>query len=128
MAAAKAWSTWEGRCSTLRPHSQVVNHFASPRFALALARIEAHYFVNHAYLRPNQIIEDAHRLAGIPGIVVHGRYDMVCPIDQAQALCRAWPDAEFDIIGEAGHSATEPGITDALVRATDTMARRLADH
>lgn len=126
MAAAKAWSIWEGRCSTLRSQSAVVNHFASPHFALALARIEAHYFVNHAFLRPNQIIEDAHRLAGIPGVVVHGRYDMVCPIDQAHALRRAWPDAEYDIIREAGHSATEPGITDALVRATDAMARRLA--
>ncbi|MEA3298967.1 MAG: prolyl aminopeptidase [Pseudomonadota bacterium] len=128
MAAAKAWSVWEGRCSTLHPRPAVVDHFANPHFALALARIEAHYFVNHAFIRHNQIVEDADRLAGIPGIVVHGRYDVVCPIDQAHALCRAWPDAELEIIRDAGHSSSEPGIVDALVRATDAMARRLGKH
>ncbi|KJS09950.1 MAG: proline iminopeptidase [Gammaproteobacteria bacterium BRH_c0] len=125
MAAAKAWSIWEGRCATLQPQSAVANHFANPRFALALARIEAHFFVNQAFIRPNQIIEEALRLADIPGIVVHGRYDMVCPVDQAYALAQVWPGAELDIIRDAGHSSSEPGIVDALVRATDTMASRL---
>ncbi len=125
MAAAKAWSVWEGRCSTLKPRQALVDHFANPYFALALARIEAHYFVNQAFIRPNQIIEDAARLSGIPGIVVHGRYDVVCPIDQAHALCKAWPEATLEIVRDAGHASSEPGIVDALVRATDTMARRL---
>ena len=125
MAAAKAWSVWEGRCATLHPQPALVNNFANPRFALALARIEAHFFVNQAFIRPNQIIDEAHRLANIPGIVVHGRYDMVCPVDQAHALCQVWHGAELDIIRDAGHASSEPGIVDALVRATDTMAHRL---
>ena len=128
MAAAKAWSLWEGRCSTLQPRASVVDHSANPHFALAVARIEAHYFANQAFIRPNQIIEDVARLWGIPGVVVHGRYDLVCPIDQARALCRAWPDAELEIIRDAGHSSSEPGIVDALVRATDAMARRIGKH
>lgn len=125
MAAAKAWSLWEGRCSSLYPRPALVDHFASPRFALALARIEAHFFIHKAFIRPNQILEEVHRLSGIPAMVVHGRYDMVCPIDQAYALCQAWPDAELEIVPDAGHSASEPGTVDALVRATDAMARRL---
>ncbi len=125
MAAAKAWSGWEAQCSTLKPDPQLVDQFTEPRMALALARIEAHYFVNDIFLRPNQIIEDAHRLAGIPGVIVHGRYDMVCPFDNAYALSEAWPDAELQIIRDAGHSAMEPSITDALVRATDRFAREL---
>lgn len=125
MAAAKAWSVWEGRCSTLDPNPDMVAHFASPRFALAFARIESHYFINHAFIRPNQILDEAHKLAGLPGIIVHGRYDLVCPLSQAHALSRVWPDAELEIIRDAGHSSGEPGIVDALVRATDAMAVRL---
>lgn len=125
MGAAKAWSGWEAQCSTLKPDQQLVDQFTEPRMALALARIEAHYFVNDTFLRPNQIIEEAHKLAGIPGVIVHGRYDMVCPFDNAHALSEAWPDAELRIIRDAGHSAMEPSITDALVRATDRFAREL---
>lgn len=125
MGAAKAWSGWEAQCSTLKPDTQLVDQFTEPRMALALARIEAHYFVNDAFLRPNQIIEDAHRLAGIPGVIVHGRYDMVCPFDNAHALSEAWPDAELRLIRDAGHSAMEPSIVDALIRATDRFAREL---
>ena len=125
MGAAKAWSGWEAQCSTLKPDRQLVDQFTEPRMALALARIEAHYFVNDTFLRPNQILEEAHKLAGIPGVIVHGRYDMVCPFDNAQALSEAWPDAELRIIHDAGHSAMEPSITDALVRATDRFARQL---
>ncbi len=125
LRAAEMWSLWEGRTATLRPNDAVANHFADPHFALALAHIECHYFVNHAFMRPNQLLEDAHRLAKIPGIIVHGRYDVVCPVDQAYALHRAWPQAWLEIIPDAGHSATEPGIAAALVRATDEMASRL---
>lgn len=124
MAAAKAWSVWEGRTATLEPRKSVVEHFADPFTAMSLARIECHYFMHDSFLAPNQIVRDARRLEGIPGVIVHGRYDMVCPIDQAWALRQAWPEAELHIISDAGHSASEPGIVDALVRATRRMAAR----
>lgn len=126
LAAAKAWSLWEARTATLRPSPSVVDHFGAAHTALSLARIECHYFMHESFLQPDQILRDVHRLADIPGVIVHGRYDMVCPIDQAFALHRAWPQAELQVIGDAGHSATEPGITAALVKATDDFAARLA--
>lgn len=122
--AAKAWSIWEGRCATLQPNPKVVERFGHPHTAISLARIECHYFMNQAFLEPNQIVAQAHRLQDIPGIIVHGRYDMVCPLDNAVALYEAWPGAELIIIREAGHAASEPGIVDALVRAADTMSER----
>ncbi len=125
MGAAKAWSVWEGRCSTLDPSPAAVSRFADPHFALAFARIEAHFFVNGCFLRPNQVLEDAPRLAGIPGVIVHGRYDMVCPVEQAFALAEAWPGARLEIIRDAGHASSEAGIRDALVKATDAMAVQL---
>ena len=125
MAAAKAWSIWEGQCSTLLPRKSVIEHFSDAHTALSLARIECHYFMNDSFLEPDQIIRDAKRLAGIPGVIVHGRYDVVCPLDQAWALHRAWPSSVLEIIPDAGHSASEKGITDALVRATNDMLKRL---
>lgn len=125
MGAAKAWSLWEGRCATLRPNQDVVDSFSNPHKALALARIESHYFVNRGFLEEDQIINNAARLAGIPGVIVHGRYDMVCPLENAFALQKAWPDAELQIIRDAGHASREAGIVDALIRATDAMARKL---
>jgi proline iminopeptidase len=122
MAAAKAWSIWEGRCATLRPNPDVVSHFADPHIALAMARIEAHYFVNKIFCEDNQIIANADKLNGIPGFIIHGRYDMVCPLDNAFALHTAWPDSELQIIRDAGHSAREPSIADALVKATNALA------
>ena len=124
MGAAKAWSLWEAHCSTLRPNHEVVEHFGDPRTALAMARIEAHYFVNKGFLKTNQILTDAHKLAGIPGIIVHGRYDMICTLDNAVSLHDVWPDSQLNIIRDAGHASSEPSITDALVRATRDMARR----
>lgn len=125
MAAAKAWSGWEGRTATLKPCQDLVDSFTEPHRALSLARIEAHYFINDSFLAPNQIIANAHRLAGIPGVIVHGRYDVICPLDNAYALHKAWPGSELHIIREAGHASREPGIVDALIRATDDMAKRL---
>lgn len=125
MRAAEAWSLWEGRTSTLRPNEAVTAHFGDPYTALSLARIEAHFFVNNTFLRPNQILADADRLRGIPGVIVHGRYDVVCPMDNAWALHQAWPDSELHIIPDAGHSATEPGNVDALIRATNQFAEQL---
>ncbi|RMG50516.1 MAG: prolyl aminopeptidase [Gammaproteobacteria bacterium] len=125
MRAAEAWSVWEGRCATLRGSKAVIDHFADPFVALSLARIECHYFVNHAFLEPGQLLNDAHRLRDIPGTIIHGRYDIVCPADQAHALHRAWPEAELKIIPDAGHAASEPGILEALLEATDAFAERL---
>ena len=125
MAAAKAWSLWEGRCATLRPNQEVVESFTEPHRALSLARIESHYFINNAFLTEDQIVRNADKLQGIPGVIIHGRYDMVCPVDNAFALSKAWPDAELQIIREAGHASRETGIVDALIRATDALARKL---
>ncbi|BES69888.1 prolyl aminopeptidase [Marinobacter nanhaiticus D15-8W] len=124
--AAKAWSVWEGRCATLHPNPRVVEHFGHPHVAIALARIECHYFMNNAFLEADQIVRDAGRLKGIPGHIVHGRYDMVCPLDNAQALTEAWPEADFAIIRDAGHSASEPAIVDALMIACEKVAEYYA--
>lgn len=124
MAAAKAWSLWEGRCATLRPNHDVVETFSDPYLAMSLARIEAHYFVNDAFIEDNQILRNAKALEGIPGIIVHGRYDMVCPLDNAFALHQVWHDSELHIVRDAGHASREPSITDALIRATRDMSRR----
>ena len=125
MAAAKAWSLWEGRTSTLKPSQAVVDHFANPYTALSLARIECHFFMHETFLEPNQILRDAGRLAGIPGVIVHGRYDVVCPVENAWELHQTWPDAQLKIIPDAGHSASEPGTINALVQATDDFAEQL---
>jgi proline iminopeptidase len=122
--AAKAWSVWEGRCATLNPNPKVVEHFGHPHVAIALARIECHYFMNHSFLEPDQIIRNAHKLAGIPAVIIHGRYDMVCPLDNALALSNAWPEAELQIIREAGHSASEPAIVDALIRGVESVVAK----
>jgi len=126
MSAAKAWSVWEGRCSTLDPNPDMAEHFADPHFALAMARIEAHYFVNKAFIEPNQILRDTTLIHDTPTVIVHGRYDVVCPIKQAFELHRLLPQAELHIVRDAGHSAFEPGIIDNLVRTTDTFAERSA--
>ncbi len=126
MAAARAWSVWEGRCATLEPDPEVVAHFRDPHVALAMARIENHYFVNDAFLEPDQLLAGAGRLQGIPGTLVHGRYDIICPVENAWELHRAWPDSELVITPRAGHAAGEPENLAALVRATDFYAGELA--
>lgn len=125
MEAARAWSIWEGRTATLLGNPQVEAHFADPHVALSLARIECHYFANQAFLAPNQLLRDAHRLAGIPGVIVQGRYDLICPMRSAWELHQAWPAAELHVVPDAGHSAFEPGIQHALVAATDRFAQVL---
>lgn len=125
MASARAWSVWEGRTSTLAPNQAVIDFFSSSHTALSLARIEAHYFAHDTFLEPDQILRDANRLRGIPTIVVHGRYDIVCPYANAYDLHRALPDADLRLIATAGHSASEPGIRGALLDATSVMHRRL---
>jgi proline iminopeptidase len=124
MAAAKAWSIWEGCCATLQPNPQIVDHFSNPHIALSLARIEAHYFINDSFLTPNQILNNADQLKGIPGVIIHGRYDVVCPLDQAYELHQSWPGSELNIIRDAGHAACELGITNALIMATNHIAEK----
>jgi len=126
LRAARAWSRWEGATSTLTTKHTVIEHFGEAHLALSLARIEAHYFVNDVFLEPDQLLRDVDRIRAIPGIVIHGRYDVICPVEQAWELARAWPEAELGIVPAAGHAASEPSILDALVRATRVMARRLA--
>jgi len=125
MAAAKAWSIWGGRTATLRANAEVVEHFANPFVALGLARLECHYFMHDCFLEQGQLLREAGHLAAIPGVIVHGRYDLVCPLDQAAELHEAWPAAEYVVVEDAGHSALEPGITDALVRATIELPQRI---
>lgn len=126
MNAAKAWSLWEGRCATLHPNHDVVERFSEPHLALSLARIEAHYFTHNAFLDDNQLLNNMHLLDGIPGVIVHGRYDIVCSVDNAWALHQAWPDSELCIVRDAGHSSRELGTVDALIRATRNFVRVLS--
>ncbi|MFP4062663.1 MAG: prolyl aminopeptidase [Halochromatium sp.] len=122
LTAAKAWSIWEGRCATLLPDKSIRSTFSDERLALSLARIECHYFVNQAFLRPRQLLAEAWRLREIPGVIVQGRYDLICPLRSAWELAAAWPNAALEIIDDAGHAAFEPGIARALVAATDRLA------
>lgn len=119
LPAARTWSTYEGSCSTLLPNPATVSYFASDTVALGLARMEAHYFSHNIFLPENALLKNVHKLHGIPATIVQGRYDAVCPIVSADDLHQAWPQAEYIIIDDAGHSAWEPGIQSALVRATD---------
>ncbi len=126
MAAAKAWSVWEGRTATLNSSPEVVEHFADPHIALSLARIECHYFINQCFLEPDQLLRDVYRLRAIPGIIVHGRYDAICPLEQSYTLQSHWQKAKLIIVPGAGHAAIEPGIVDALIKATREMAKLCA--
>jgi len=119
MPAARTWSIYEGSCSTLRPSAETVEYFAGDIVALGLARIEAHYFVNDIFLPENSLLANAHRLQGIPGVIVQGRYDMVCPLVSAHELHQAWPQADYRVIPDAGHSVWEPGILRALLEACE---------
>jgi proline iminopeptidase len=120
LAAAKAWSVWEGSTLKLLPDPELIDHFGDPLQALALARIECHYFVNNAFFETdNWLIEHVDRIRHIPAVIVQGRYDVVCPALSAWELHKAWPEADFTIVRDAGHAASEPGIISALVEATD---------
>lgn len=121
MGAAKAWSIWEGSAVTLLPDKNVVDHFSDPHIALSLARIECHYFWHNCFLRQNQLIEEMSRISHIPGYIVHGRYDMVCPIDQALLLKQHWEEARLKVVADAGHAVTEQGISNALVESCNSM-------
>ena len=120
LAAAKAWSVWEGSTSYLLQDPAHIDGSAEDEFALAFARIECHYFVHGGFFEhDDQLLRDAHRLKAIPAVIVQGRYDVVCPARSAWDLHRAWPEADLRIVADAGHSAFEPGIAHELVEATD---------
>jgi proline iminopeptidase len=124
MPAAKAWSIYEGSCSTLLANPETVAYFASDVVALGLARIEAHYFTHDIFLPPNALLDNIGRIREVPAVMVQGRYDAVCPIVTADDLHRAWPEAEYVIVPDAGHSAWEPGICAELVKATERFKTR----
>jgi proline iminopeptidase len=121
MGAAKAWSTWEGRTATLSPNELLLNHFTDPFNALSIARIETHYFMHNGFFAENQLLNNADKLKNIPGFIIHGRYDMICPLENAYALHQVWTESNLQIIAESGHAASETGIISALVDATDGM-------
>jgi proline iminopeptidase len=125
MPAARAWSTYEGACSTLLPSPDTVAAFGEDRMALGLARIEAHYFLHNVIPPQHDLLNRIDRLRRIPGFIVQGRYDMVCPMVSADELARAWPEADFTVVPDAGHSAMEPGIRARLVAATEKLRRSL---
>ena len=119
LPAARAWSLYEGTCSTLLPHPETVSSFAADRSAVGLARIEAHYFAHRLFLPEAGLLAAMHRIAHIPAEIIQGRYDMICPPETAFALAQSWPAARLAVIADAGHSALEPGIRRALVAAVE---------
>lgn len=122
LAAARAWSVWEASTSLLLPDEAFIDGHKDAHFALSFARIESHYFVHGGFFDvEDQLLRDAHRLHGIPGVIVHGRYDVVCPVQNAWDLHKAWPESRLQISPSAGHSAFEPENASALVDATDSF-------
>jgi proline iminopeptidase len=117
-----AWATWESSTITLLQEPDKIVRFSDPAFAVAFARIENHFFANKGWFTPNQLIDNASRLADIPGVIVQGRYDMCTPAFTAWDLHKNWPEAEFCLIPDAGHAFDQPGILDAIIVATDRFA------
>jgi proline iminopeptidase len=123
VTAARAWSIWEASTSKLFPSQQTIQRFGAANFAEAFARIECHYFINGGFFeQENQLLENIEKIRHIQAVIVQGRYDVVCPMVSAWELHRAWPEAEFIVVPDAGHSITEPGICSALIEATDKFA------
>lgn len=123
LPAARAWSAFEGSCSTLLPSPETVQAFSEDRMALGLARIEAHYFRNALFLPDGALLAGVAKIRDIPATIVQGRYDMVCPIATADLLAKAWPEARYIVVPDAGHSAMEPGIRSQLVAAMERAKR-----
>jgi len=125
LAAARAWSVWEGATSFLVRNEDHVESSADPHFALALARIESHYFVNHGFMgSDDQLLNGVDAIRHIPAVIVQGRYDVICPVRTAWELHRAWPEADLRIVPDAGHAAFENGTVHELVAATDRLRKR----
>lgn len=122
-AAAKAWATYEGVACTLLPNAQFLSLLTNDRTSWALARLEAHYLRNQRLDPDDRLLRDVHRVRHLPAFLVHGRYDLVCPLVGADDLHQAWPEASYVVVADAGHSSHEPGITRQLVAAMDRVAR-----
>lgn len=122
LEAARAWSLWEGETITLLPDERTSTQFGMDDYALAFARIENHYFVNGGFFEEGQLIREAHRLHDIPGVIIQGRYDVATPAKTAWELHRAWPQAAFHLVPDAGHAFNEPGILHHTIEATDAFA------
>ena len=121
--AAKAWSTWEGSTVKLLEDENFISDFSDDKFAEAFARIECHYFMNNCWFdSDNHLIENMHKIKHIPGVIIHGRYDIVCPVIQAWDLHKAWPEADLHIIPDAGHSIFEDGIKNKILEYTDRFS------
>jgi proline iminopeptidase len=127
LPAAQAWDRYEGACVSLLPDALPPRADESPLASLAIARIEAHYFVNRAFLADDELLQQVDRIRHLPCTIVQGRYDVVCPPITADTLAQAWPEAEYIVVPDAGHSIREPGITRELVAAMERMRVRLAD-
>ena len=127
LPAARAWSRYEGACSTLHPSRETVAAFSNDSTAVALARIETHYFSNGNFMPDNALLENIEKCSGLPCLIIQGRYDMICPISTADELHRAWPSSEIKIIPNAGHSAMDPGVREALVQATEMHKEIVAE-
>jgi proline iminopeptidase len=125
LPAARAWDRYESACSTLLPAREGGSTFDTDMASLSIARIEAHYFIHRAFLDDNQLLRDLPRIRHLPCTIVQGRYDIVCPPETAATLARAWPQAEYVVIPDAGHSVREPGITRELVAAVERMRSRI---
>lgn len=123
LEAARHWSIWEGYVATLLPNPELIEEFSDPRKALPFARICARFFLKDFYLRENQLLEDMDKIAHLPGIIVQGRHDICTPPSAAWALKKVWGNAQLWMVPDAGHSASEPGIIDGLVQATDYFAK-----
>ncbi|HWM29181.1 MAG TPA: prolyl aminopeptidase [Woeseiaceae bacterium] len=124
LRAARAWSIWEGTTCMLIPSEEIEKVFGAEEMALSMARIECHYFVNDGFMAENQLLKDIVRIRHIPAVIVHGRYDIVCPVTSAWELSQAWPEADLHIVPDAGHAAFEPGNVHELITATDRFADR----
>jgi proline iminopeptidase len=123
--SARAWSVWEGRTSCLLPNEELIQKQAGDEYSLAFARIECHYFVNNAFMESDgQLLADIGKIRHIPAVIAQGRYDVVCPMESAWLLHKAWPEADFQITPDAGHAAAEPGTLHTLVSATNRFRDR----
>lgn len=127
MSAAKSWALWQARCSSLQPHLYVLDQYSDPHFALALATLESHYISNHYFIEPNQVLNNAHKIRHIPTYIVHGRFDLICPLANAWALHQAIPASNLRIVRDAGHSDRETGIIDALIYASQELSKQTPD-
>ena len=121
MSAAKHWSLWQARCASLQPHADILEHFSDPHFAIGLACIESHFFSHNCFIEDNVILDNINKIRHLPLFIIHGRYDVICPLENAWQLHQACPSSELIVVRDAGHSIREPGVIDALILASNNI-------